>query len=37
MFMFKMINTDTRTARHSGVFIVNFEHISHFSLVFQPA
>ena len=30
--MSKVNNKDTR--RHSGVFIVNFEHISHFALVF---
>ena len=30
--MFKVTNKDNR--RHSGVFIVNFKHISHFALVF---
>ena len=33
--MFKVNNKDTeRHRRHSGVFIVNFEHISHLNLVF---
>ena len=35
--MFKFKNKDTRERlqwRRSGVFIVNFEHISHFVLVF---
>ena len=33
--MFKVSNKDTtRTTPSSGVFIVNFEHISHFVLVF---
>ena len=33
--MFKVDNKDTRTMpRRSGVFIVNFEHVSHFVLVF---
>ena len=33
--MFKVNNKDTRaTLRRYGVFIVNFEHISHFVLVF---
>ena len=38
--MFKVNNKDTRTTlsvvakRRSGVFIVNFEHISHLVLVF---
>ena len=36
--MFKVNNKDTRTEQHhqrcSGVFIVNFEHISHLVLVF---
>ena len=34
--MFKINNKETRTTRHSGVFIVNvnFEHISHLVLVF---
>ena len=34
--MFKVNNKDTRTTpgRHSGVFIVNFEHISYIFLVF---
>ena len=37
--MFKVINKDTRTTSltplaRSGVFIVNFEHISHLVLVF---
>ena len=37
--MFKVNNKDTRTApddgwRRSGVFFVNFEHISHLALVF---
>ena len=36
--MFKSHNKDTRTTpdarRRSGVFIVNFEHISHLVLVF---
>ena len=33
--MFKVSNKDTRAMRHpSGTFIVNFEHISHFVLVF---
>ena len=31
--MFKVNNKDTRTMP-SGVFIANFEHISHFVLVF---
>ena len=35
MSMFKMNNTDTRKTSHSGIFISNFEHISHFFLVFQ--
>ena len=30
--MFKVNNKDTR--RHSGAFIVNSEHISHFVLLF---
>ena len=30
--MLKVNNKDTRTT--SGVFIVNFEHISHFFLIF---
>ena len=30
-----MNNTDTRKASRSGIFISNFEHISHFFLVFQ--
>ena len=30
--MFKVNNKDTR--RRSGIFIVNFEHISHLVLVF---
>ena len=34
--MFKVNNKDTRTTpwRRSGIFIVNFEHISHLVLVF---
>ena len=37
--MFKVNNKDTGTTsrrqwRHSGVFIVNYEHISHLALVF---
>ena len=34
--MFKVSNKDIkrRQWRHSGVFIVNFEHISHLALVF---
>ena len=33
--MFKVNNKDTRTTPHrSGVFIFNFEHISHLALVF---
>ena len=34
--MFKVNNKDTKTTqwRRSGVFIVNFEHISHLVLVF---
>ena len=35
--MFNVNNKDTRTTlitRHSGVFIINFEHISHLVLVF---
>ena len=32
--MFKFNNKDTRTTPRSGVFIVNFEHISHLVLVF---
>ena len=32
--MFKVNNKDTRRKRRSGVFIVNFEHISHLVLVF---
>ena len=33
--MFKVNNKDTRmTPRRSGIFIVNFEHISHLVLVF---
>ena len=32
--MFKVNNKDTRMKRRSGVFIVNFEHISHLVLVF---
>ena len=34
--MFKVNNKDIRMNqwRHSGVFIVNFEYISHFDLVF---
>ena len=36
--MFKVKNKDTRTTfdskRRSGVFIVNFKHISHLVLVF---
>ena len=31
--MFKVNNKDTRR-RRSGVFIINFEHISHLDLVF---
>ena len=31
--MFKVNNKDIRTTRRSGVFIVNFEHISHISTV----
>ena len=31
--MFRVNNIDTR--RRSGVFIVNFEHISHLVVVFQ--
>ena len=27
--MFKVNNKDTKTMPHFGVFIVNFEHISH--------
>ena len=27
--MFEIINKDTRLCRRSGVYIVNFEHISH--------
>ena len=30
-----MNNTDTRKTSRSGIFISNFEHISHFFLVFQ--
>ena len=33
--MFKVNNKDIRTTRRSGVFIVNFEHISHIALVFS--
>ena len=34
--MFKVNNEDARTKRRrSGVFIVNFEHISHLVLVFR--
>ena len=36
-YMFKVNNEDTRAKRQwrrSGVFIVNFEHISHLVLVF---
>ena len=29
------VKTPERSRRRSGVFIVNFEHISHFVLVFQ--
>ena len=32
-YMFKVNNINTRT-RRSGIFIVNFEHISHLVLVF---
>ena len=33
--MLKVNNKDTRkTRRRSGIFIVNFEHISHLALVF---
>ena len=35
--MFKIDNKDTRIKiqwRRSGIFIVNFEHISHLALVF---
>ena len=32
--MFKIKNTVTRTWRRFGVFIVDFEHISHLVLVF---
>ena len=34
--MFKVNNKtpERRKWRHSGVFIINFEHISHFVLVF---
>ena len=32
--MFKVNNKDTRAMRRSGVFIVNFKHISHLALVF---
>ena len=32
--MFKVNNKDTRTTPRSGVFIVNFEHISQLFLVF---
>ena len=30
-----MNNTDTRKTSRSGIFISNFEHISHFFLEFQ--
>ena len=33
--MFKVNNTDTRKTSRSGIFISNFEHISHFFLAFQ--
>ena len=33
--MFKINIIDNRTASLSGVLMVNFEHISHFCLVFQ--
>ena len=32
--MFKVNNKDTRTKPMGSFFIVNFEHISHFALVF---
>ena len=35
MSMFKMNNTDTRKTSRFCIFISNFEHISHFFLVFQ--
>ena len=40
IYLFKVNNENTRTKceirywRHSGIFIVNFEHILHFVLVF---
>ena len=33
-YMLKVNNGNTKTWRRSGVFIVNFEHISHLVLVF---
>ena len=33
-YMFKVNNRNTRARRRSGIFIVNFEHISHLVLVF---
>ena len=32
--MFKVNNKDTRTTVSSGIFVVNFEHISHVVLLF---
>ena len=34
MFKINIKETGTRSWRHSGVFVVNFKHISHLFLVF---